>query len=336
MKKEKVTIALIGAGGIGNVWARAVKKTNAAALRAVVDVDLRNAQAIAKDFKGCVAAMDAAQAIADPNIQGIVIATPHKWLAPQTRAALEAGKHVLCEKPAGISSVEIQKNIDIANAKQLVYMTGFNHRYHPAFMEAKKRFAAGEIGEAMFIRARYGFGGRPGYEKEWRFNKEISGGGEFIDQGMHMIDMARWFFGEFKDVCGFAENMFWGGEVEDNGFALLRTADHKVASIHVSLTNWEWVHSFEIFGTKGYLIVDGLDQRYRGPERLTIGHADPRGGGFPKEEAISYLDEAKEDSFRRELEAFAEALRGGSQDIPRGEDACATLNIVERIYARNS
>ena len=86
--------------------------------------------------------------------------------------------------------------------KKLVYMPGVNHRYHAGYLKAREIFENGGIGKIHFIRARYGFGGRPGYGKEWRFKKAIAGGGELFDQGIHMIDMAHWFLGDFKDVMG--------------------------------------------------------------------------------------------------------------------------------------
>ncbi len=325
-------VALIGAGGIGKEWSRALLGGAEAKIVVVADIDGAKAKERGVEL-GCAHVTDWREA-ATGDVEAAIVAVPHAELAPITRGFLEAGKHVLCEKPGGISSKEVFSNIQLAQEKSLVYMPGFNHRYHAGYLEAKRRFDAGEIGELMFIRARYGFGGRKEYEKEWRFKKEVSGGGELLDQGVHMIDMARWFMGDVADVSGFAENMFWGGEVEDNGFALLRNVNRKVAQIHVSWTNWEWVHSFEIFGTKGYLIIDGLDSRYRGPERLTVGLADPRSGSFPKEEIIRYTDERKEDSLRREADAFVHAIEKGSRTIPTGGDAAAALEIVEKIYAQ--
>lgn len=330
-------VALVGAGGIGKTWARALVGDAALQVSVVVDTNERAAKERANEL-GCAYVTDWHEALMH-NIDAAIIAVPHVNLAPISEDFLEAGKHVLCEKPGGISSQEVSENVNLAKKKGLVYMPGFNHRYHAGYLEAKKRFDAGEIGELMFIRARYGFGGRKEYEKEWRFKKAIAGGGELLDQGIHMIDMIRLYLGDVKDVKGFAENMFWGGEVEDNGFVLLRSAAHKVAQIHVSWTNWEWVHNFEIFGTKGYLTIDGLDSRYRGPERLTIGHADPRSGEFPKEEVINYDKETKDDSFRREAEDFALAIhstlsRRRLDNVPRGEDAVAALEIIEKIYAQ--
>ena len=100
----------------------------------------------------------------------------------------------------------------------------------------------------MFIRARYGHGGRVGYDKEWRAQPELSGGGEFIDQGVHLIDLARWFLGDFNEMQGFAHTYFWNMPVDDNGFLLLKTPKKQVAFLHASCTEWKNLFSFEIYG----------------------------------------------------------------------------------------
>lgn len=352
MQNGKLNIALIGAGGIGKVWAAGFKKiqevhphtttkSNQAPhdfsfgvgvkLVCVADIDTKRAEEIAKDFKAKVCS-DWKELLKNKEVDAVIVATPHKWLAPIAKAFLAAGKHVLVEKPVGITSSEIKTNVALAKKNKLVYMSGFNHRYHPAFSLAKKMADEGAIGKLNFIRARYGFGGRPGYENEWRFNKAISGGGELIDQGVHMIDMARWFLGDFKDVCGMAESFLWKSGVEDNGFALLRTKDKKVASIHVSWTNWKWIHSFEIYGSDGYLRIDGLDQRYQGPEQLTIGKRDPAFKLPPEEEVIIFDKEQKADSFARELKELYLAVKERRAPLTSGADALEALRIVENIY----
>jgi predicted dehydrogenase len=332
--KKKIALALVGAGGIGRLWAEAIREAKGVRLAAVVDVNEKSALKIAEHFPACAVKKDWKDILNDKTLDAVLVATPHKWLAPISYAALSAGKHVFSEKPSGVTAAEIKKNIAMAKRKNMVYMPGFNHRYHPAYMKAREIFEKGGIGKIDFIRARYGFGGRPGYNKEWRFNKAIAGGGELLDQGMHMIDMARWFLGDFEKIYGFAENFFWGGGVEDNGFLLMRTKNGRVASIHVSWTNWEWVHSFEIFGDKGYLLIDGLDTRYKGPERLTWGRRDPT-FARPREEAFVFNEERKQHSLRREMENFVSAIRGGPaqrKKFPRGEDVYEVLKIVEHIY----
>jgi len=333
--KKKIRLALIGAGGIGKIWAEAIKKTESVELAVVVDVNIEAAKSIAEGFPECIVTSDWKDVLKDKNVDALLVATPHKFLAPISLAALKAGKHVFCEKPCGMNAAEVAKNVVAAKKKKLVYMPGFNHRYHAGYLKAREIFEAGGIGKINFIRARYGFGGRPGYNKEWRFKKAIAGGGELFDQGIHMIDMVHWFLGDFKDVHGFAENMFWGGDVEDNGFALLRTPKGQVASIHVSWTNWEWVHSFEMYGDKGYLVIDGLDKRYRGPEQLIWGRRDAT-FAHPEETKYVFDQETKFDSMNRELAAFAEAVGGNKKKkIPNGEDVLAAMKIIEKIYKEN-
>src|SRR5207237_7906533 len=113
---------------------------------------------------------------------------------------------------------------------------GFNHRFHPAFRKARTLFDAGAIGPLLYIRARYGHGGRLGYEREWRADPRLSGGGELLDQGVHLIDLARWFAGDFTQVTGHVASYFWPIPVADNAFALLTTAGGQAALLHPSWT----------------------------------------------------------------------------------------------------
>lgn len=332
MKSKPLTVALIGAGGIGQFWSDAIAEDPGISLRAVVDTDVKRAKALAKK-NGGRAETDTARVFADEEIDAVIIATPHKFLAPLTQKAFAAGKHVLCEKPAGITPAEVKNSIDIARKKRCVFMVGFNHRYHPAYLRAKEICDTGKLGKLLYIRARYGFRGRPGYEKEWRFNRKISGGGQLMDQGMHLIDLARHFLGDFNQVKGFAENMYWG-DVDDNAFLVLKTKNGQVAQLHASWTEMDWTHCFEIFGEMGMLRVDGLDSRYGGPERLTAFLGDRRKGSFSKPETIEFRKEKKEDSFRRELAVFRKAIENKGT-YPSGIDALQAHEIAAKIYRKH-
>jgi predicted dehydrogenase len=152
----------------------------------------------------------------------------------------------------------------------VILKTVFNHRYHPAVFKAHQLVADGEIRPVYFIRCIYGHGGRPGYEKEWRASRDVCGGGEMLDQGVHVVDLFRWFLGEFEEAFGYKPTCYWPMEVEDNAFALFKTAKGQVAQMHTSWTQWKNRFTFEIFGEAGYLIVEGLGGSY-GVETLTIG-----------------------------------------------------------------
>jgi predicted dehydrogenase len=206
---------------------------------------------------------------------------------------------------------------------------GFNHRHHRAFRRAREIVDTGALGALTHVRARYGHGGRLGYEKEWRFDPTISGGGEAIDQGIHLIDLARWFLGDFAVVEGAVPTYYWDAPVEDNAFFLLRTASSQVASLHASWTEWKNTFSFELFGLHGKLEVTGLGGSY-GTERLTHYAMTPELGPPP---TTIYEYPMGDDSWETEYAAFLEDIRLDRAPSPGFADAAAALTIVERVYA---
>jgi len=235
---------------------------------------------------------------------------------------------VLVEKPGARSAAELDPVIDAARSMGVLVRVGFNHRYHPGARKARELVDAGGVGELLYVRGRYGHGGRPGYEKEWRADPAVSGGGELVDQGVHLIDLARWFLGEFQDVQGFAQRYFWDVPVEDNGFLLLRTATRKVAALHASWTEWKNLFSFEIFGRTGKLEMTGLGGSY-GVERLAYYRMLPEMG--PPETTI-WEYPMPDTSWGLEFAEFMEDIRLRRQPVPGLADARAALQIVERVY----
>jgi len=248
-------VALVGCGLIGQKRARAL---GSARLLACADIQPDRAEALARTAPGAAATGDWRAVVARADVDLVIVSTVNNALAPVTRAAVEAGKHVLVEKPAALTVSELDGVIDAARASGVSVRVGFNHRYHPALCKARELFEAGALGPLMFARARYGHWGRLGYEKEWRADPALAGGGELIDQGMHVIDLARWFLGDFTRVEGFAHTYFWQMPVDDNAFLLLRTAGEQAAMLHVSCTEWKNLFSFEIYGRHAKLHVEGL------------------------------------------------------------------------------
>ena len=237
---SKIGVAIIGCGLIGQKRAKALADTQ---LIACADVVLNKAQSLAKNFTDVVVTEDWRVAVHHPAVNAVIVATTNNVLAEITLGAARAGKHVLVEKPAARRSVELDAVIAAASQTRVQVRVGFNHRYHPALRKAHEIFESGALGEMMFVRGRYGHGGRIGYENEWRANPALSGGGELIDQGVHLIDLARWFLGDFAHVGGFAHTYFWKMPVDDNGFMLLRTAKQQQ---RFACERTQWKNSFRL------------------------------------------------------------------------------------------
>ncbi len=320
--------AVIGCGLIGR---KRVASLKSAQLLYTCDVDIERASAFAESTKGCRAITDYQVALADAAVDAVIISVVNGALAPITLAAVKAGKHVLVEKPGALCATELRKIKAVADESAVRVRIGYNHRFHPALQQARAIIESGALGPLMFLRGRYGHGGRKGYEREWRADPRLSGGGELIDQGVHLIDLAGWFLGEFPTVEGHAATFFWDMKVDDNAFLSLRTAAGQTAWLHVSCTEWKNLFSFEIYGRDGKLALDGLGGSY-GLERLAHYRMLPEMG--PPETMIYEYPRA-DDSWKLELDAFLEDIRSGREPQPGLTEGIRTLEIVETISKKS-
>lgn len=318
-------VAIIGCGLIGSKRANALGGLR---LVACADIDESRARNLAQSFPGAVPTRDWREAVNHPEVDIVIVAATNNMLAQVTLSAARLGKHILVEKPAARFSEELGEIIAASGKTGSLIRVGFNHRCHPALRRARQMAAEGACGDLMFIRGRYGHGGRPGYETEWRADPAISGGGELLDQGVHLIDLARWFLGDFPLVKGLAQTCYWDMPVDDNGFLLLQTAEKRTAFLHVSWTEWKNLFSLEIYGRTAKLQVDGLGGSY-GQERLTFYKMLPEMG--PPETTVWEFPGA-DLSWEAEFQDFLEDIRLGRQPDPGLEDAAAALKIVEEIY----
>lgn len=324
MTLELLGVAIIGCGLIG---AKRAKSLTSARLVACADLDLKRAQNLAATCPNCTATTDWQAAIKRADVDIVIIATTNDSLAQISLAAARAGKHVLVEKPAARNAQELDEVIVASQEKDVQVRVGFNHRYHPALLKAREFADSGELGELMFIRGRYGHGGRIGYDREWRANPALSGGGELIDQGVHLIDLSRWFLGDFTEIQGFAHTYFWDMPVDDNGFMILRTAKQQTAFLHVSCTEWKNTFSFEIYGKKAKLHLEGLGGSY-GLERITFYKMLPQMG--PPDTTIWEFPRG-DNSWALEFAEFLEDIRLHREPSASLHDALNALVIVEKI-----
>jgi predicted dehydrogenase len=320
--------AVIGCGLIGKRRARSLPPGS---VRWVSDLDLTRATDLADQLPGCEANNDPELVLHSPEIQAVIISTANSSLARLALTAVRAGKHVLVEKPAATSSAELRAVAEAATETGTLVRIGYNHRYHPAFLKLFELSRGPEHGEIMFVRARYGHGGRVGYEREWRADPRLSGGGELIDQGVHLIDLASAFLGEFTSVDGHAATYFWQMPVDDNAFLSLRNASGKMAWLHASCTEWKNLFCFEVYFEKTKFQVDGLGGSY-GVERLTVYRMLPDMG--PPDTTI-YEFPRGDDSWSYETSLFLEDIETRRTPVPGLKEGIAILEAVEEIYRKS-
>ena len=320
-------VAIIGAGLQARRRAPVILDWPDAEIKIITAEHLENAKQLACEL-GCEAGIGWEGIVDRNDVDVVLVLTPPDTHAEISNAAMKAGKHVLCEKPLSRTIKEAEDMIRTAKYNKIVLKCGFNHRHHPAIWEAKKIVDKGELGKLLFARCSYGICGRPGYEKEWRADPKRAAGGQFMEQGIHAIDLFRWFLGEIIEVASMTGIQYFKNQsLDDNGMAIFRLESGATASLHASLTHWKNLFHFEVFGEDGYLAVDGLGSSY-GTEKLIFGKRDfdaPfnyhitefRGGDK------SWLEEWKE---------FCSAITEVREPTGSGYDGLAALRIALAAY----
>jgi predicted dehydrogenase len=322
-----MNVGIVGCGLIGNKRADSIASLKEHTLSMVANKTLDGAKALAEKYD-CRCTLDWKELVSNEEIDIVIVSTTNDWLTPVSIEAIRNSKHVIVEKPVAKNPSELKKLVDVARKSDVKVKVGFNHRFHPAIMKAQELVNEGAIGELMFIRARYGHGARKGYEKEWRSIPEIAGGGEVLDQGIHIIDLARVFLGEFNHVMGIVDTFFWDRELEDNGFMILRTPSGKVAQLSASCTQWKNLFSFEIFGETGLINIDGLGRSY-GLETLTFYKMKPE-LGIP--DKFIYEFPGEDISWRLEFENLIDAIEKDTPLNGNLEDSVRAMDIVYSLY----
>jgi len=321
-------VAIVGCGLIGNKRATALVPSQ---LLHVCDAELSRATLLAAKFPNSSAQRTLGPILNDPAVTLVIVATPNVALAPVALECVHAGKHVLIEKPGALNAKELTELLLAANSRNVTVRIGYNHRFHPAFQKARELVDSGVLGPLMFLRSRYGHGGRVGYDKEWRANPELSGGGELIDQGVHLIDLAGWFLGHFSVIDGHTTTSLWDMPVDDNAFLSLRTPLGQTAWLHASCTEWKNMFSFELYGRDGKISIDGLGGSY-GVERITWYKMLPEMG---PPETTSWEFPRGDQSWSIETQNVLSEIQRPFSGNPELENSVRVLEIVETIYAKS-
>jgi 1,5-anhydro-D-fructose reductase (1,5-anhydro-D-mannitol-forming) len=273
--------------------------------------------------------------IAMQEIDAVVISVPNYLIKTYVIASLESGKHVFCEKPPGMNLSEVVEMQEAMFKSGCKLMFGFNHRHHQSIIKAKEEVDSGRFGEVLWMRGRYGKSVPENFFEDWRSEKKLAGGGIFLDQGIHMLDLFMHLIGKFDEVKSFVSNLYWKGDVEDNVFALFKNNKGQVASLHSTMSQWRHIFSLEIFMEHGYIALNGLktSSKSYGEEKLTI--ATNR----TQAPAATWTDEEQhtfstDDSWERELTIFRDAILEDRPIETCGiEDAIQLMEMVDKVYA---
>lgn len=327
-----INIAIIGMGKIGKTRAQTIKANKTTKLIAAYDVDANQLN----EFDDILKCENVDDIFKIEDLDAVIICTFNKYAPLYTIQALKNDLHVFCEKPPARTSKEMKEVIEVEATKDLILKYGFNHRYHHSVMEAKKLIDNDVFGKLLWMRGVYGKAGGNQYTKNWRNNKEESGGGILIDQGIHMLDLMRFFAGEFEEIKSMVKTNYWDVKVEDNAFAIMQTHDNILASIHSSATQWRHKFLLEMSFENGYINLEGIlsGTRSYGDETLSIAKKQFEDNTFamgkPREEKI-FFD--TDESWKLELDEFVDCILNNKKAYNgNSEDALKVMELIESIY----
>lgn len=330
MSERVYTCGIVGFGYMGEIRKRVAEASGRLKVVGVVDPDPGKRAKV--DGVPTFENFDDLMALS-PDI--VFVCTPNVYAPEISVRSLQAGKHVFCEKPPGRDLADIKAIRDAVSGDSKL-MFGFNHRFHPAVLKAKAIIEAGRLGKLVNLRGVYGKSGGANYRESWRNDKTVSGGGILLDQGIHMLDLFRFFAGDFEHVKCFGTNSYWQCAVEDNAFVILSNGRGQNAALHSSATLWKHTFRIDITLEQGYMVVEGLLSKSGsyGREHLVVAKRqfedEAAAIGNPAEE-VTYFDR----DLSWELE-IAEFLRCIDEDVPvtisSSEDAYRVMEIIDRAY----
>ncbi len=300
-----LSVGIVGAGLIGGKRADALGSDDV--IIGVHDLDRARAAALATRLGAPLDIEFDALLARAPDV--VVVATTHDALADLAVRALDAGCHVLVEKPAGLSVADVDRVESAALRAGRLVKVGFNHRFHPGIRRAISEARSGDFGPVMFMRARYGHGGRLGYDREWRADPAVSGGGELIDQGMHLIDLSHALHGPLPLHSALVHTDYWDMDADDNAVVNLAAPGRSGpwTAFHVSCSEWKNLFDLEIYSRMAKWHVSGLGGSY-GPQTLRVYRMRPEMGP-PDMETDSFAD--GDCSWAAEWEHFRDAILTG-------------------------
>jgi predicted dehydrogenase len=323
---EPLRVGLIGAGGIAQTHYKGYVAAGARIMGFAEPVEATRTRRAAEWGVPGYASVE--ELLERADIEAVSVCTPNSSHAPATIAAAESGKHVLCEKPLSLNLEECSSMIQAAKNAGVVLQTGHHLRANWYVRKAKELIESGAIGRVCFVRLRQAH--------DWGGNKTVSpnfatyeraGGGTLLDNGCHMMDLARNLAGNVKSLFARTATLGFDIEVEDVGVVNLEFESGAIGSVEAAWTATGWEEGFWVYGTDGALECTNR----LGKRRLRFANRLSTGTDWTKlDETI--FDVQDEGGHGEEINSFIRSIRLGEPVICTGEDGLESVRLVLSSY----
>ncbi len=324
-----IKVGIIGFGVVGQRRKKYILKNKFLDLICISDISLKKNYTIKninfyKDYEKFL----------NHNLDAVFITLPNYLAVKVTSFFLKKNIHVFCEKPPARNFKELKYLEKILQKnKRLKLKYGFNHRYHGSVKKTEKLIDSKIYGKIINLRAVYGKSKIVTFGKnEWRANRRFSGGGILLDQGIHLLDLITKFGGKFDEFKSFISNSYWGYDVEDNAFAIMKNRKKNIiASIHSTATQWEHKFSLEITLEKALIVLSGIlsGTKSYGKEKITI-ITKPLLKKKIKKKTYQYYSDL---SWKLEIDEFAKIIKDNLKvETGSYQDSLNVMRMIDKIY----
>lgn len=326
MKDNNLKIGIVGFGDVGQRRKKVLDNIKGIKITAISDIKSKY-----KKLNKKIKFYSNFKKLLNNKLDTVFISLPNKYSAEATEIALKKNINVFCEKPPARNIQELKKVFKIFKKKEnkIKLKYGFNHRYHDSIMIAKKIIDSKKYGKLINIKGLYGKSKIVPFTGGWRSKKSIAGGGILLDQGIHLIDLMRYFVGNFQEVKSFVGNNFWKHKVEDNAYVMMRTKKNVVVMVHSTATQWQHEFRVEITLEKALINLTGIlsNSMTYGKEKIKI---QPKLSKTSKDQVMNFT---KDLSWEREIKEYIDCIKSNKK-IQNGNiyDAINVMKMIDIIY----
>ena len=318
-----MNFSVIGLGSFGIKRAQSIKESKNAKLVNVYDLNLETANKASALLN--VLNVQYQDTLNDKNIDVVCICTPNKFHKDIIIDLINNNKNIFCEKPLAKNLEEAEYIYKKITKSNKILQVGSNHRFFESVKYAKKIVDEGALGEILSFNGRIGHNGER-LKNSWFWKKDISGGGTLLDNGCHLLDLARYFIGDFTSGKGLVSNSYWKNiDVEDTAGGVFTTNTGKMATIFCSWRLMSGYFFFEINGSEGYINVDGRFDTHGGDKIFWSLKSEKN--FFTKD-----FSDIKPDSYKQEIDSFVFNLKNNKECRPSAKDALEVMKMIDLIY----
>lgn len=319
IKTKKLKWGIVGLGRFTeHTFLPAIKSVRKSTVTSLCSRDLNRAKELAEKF-GVPNYFNNYDEFLKSEIDAVYVASANAFHHEQVIKAANAGKHILCEKPLALNSEQAGEMVEAAKRNNVLFAVNYVHHFHPLVLKAKELLKDQRLGKLVSVQVNFNIDFPP--DNNFRFKKELSGGGALRDIGTHMIDLLRFFGGEIIEIDGVVDNLIYQSEVDDFASAIVKFEKGGYGYFNVSYNTKKAFNRIDILCHKGAIEIENLiGRKLTGPKLSIMFEGEARKSFRRRGNKMVYVLKSVQRSFLR-----------NEKPLVTGEDGLINMKIMEEL-----